>query len=89
MSVTSANFVGIMFIPDTEDVDLDALYTLHFDAMTKVATSKFKIPEDAAAEMAHNILIAAIHQSPRIQNPTKWFRGAIKIASRHYYRGRS
>jgi DNA-directed RNA polymerase specialized sigma24 family protein len=77
-----------MFIPDTDDVDFDALYTLHFNAMTKVATTKFHIPGDAAEKMAHDILVAAIHQSPRIQNPTKWFRGAIKLASRHYLRGR-
>ena len=77
-----------MFLQDTDDADLEALYTLHFDAMTKVATSKFHIPADAAAEMAHDILIAAIHQAPRIQNASKWFRGAIKNASRHYLRGR-
>ena len=77
-----------MFLHDTDDVDFEALYTLHFDAMTKVATMKYRIPVDAAADLAHDILVAAIHQSPRIQNPTKWFRGAIKCASRHYLRGR-
>lgn len=74
-------------LPDTDD-ELHALYVRHFEAMTEVATSKFHLPSAVAAELAHGILLVAIHQSPRIENAATWFQGAISFASRHYLRGR-
>lgn len=76
-----------MFLHDADD-DFDVLYMRHFEAMTEVAMSKFHIPSAAAAELAHGILLVAIHQSPRIDNAATWFQGAISFASRHYLKGR-
>jgi hypothetical protein len=79
-----------MFLPDTDDAgQLEALYIRHFDSMTRVATVRFHIPKEAAADMAHDILMASIHQSPRIKNAPRWFRGAIAYASRRYHSTRA
>lgn len=70
--------------PNLDDGQLEAIYTRHFGIITQIATSEFRIPEPDAEEMAHDILIAALRQSARIDDADAWFRGAITFAARAY-----
>lgn len=74
--------------PNLDDAQLEAIYTHHFGILTQIATSEFQIPEPDAEEMAHDVLIAALRQSARIDDADAWFRGAITFAARHYERAR-
>lgn len=74
--------------PDLDDTQLEAVYTRHFGILTQIASAEFHIPDEVAEEMAHDVLVAALKQSDKIQDADLWFRGAITIAARHYTKER-
>lgn len=78
-----------MFPPsDLDDAQLEAVYTRHFGILTQIASAEFHIPDEDAEEMAHDVLLAALKQSDKIQNADLWFRGAIVHAAQRYTKGR-
>lgn len=67
---------------DTKSVrELQAIYKRHFAALSEIAIDQFHLPHTEAAALAHDVLLAAIHNAPRIPDLTAWLRGAITCAA--------
>ncbi|MBC8130198.1 MAG: hypothetical protein H7Y08_07730 [Rhizobiaceae bacterium] len=78
-----------MFLPaniDTDDDQLEAFYIHHLEALSAIAISEFHLPNDTAADLAHDVLVAALWQSPRITDVDIWLRRAIADSARKYVR---
>jgi DNA-directed RNA polymerase specialized sigma24 family protein len=69
---------------DTDEGELKAIYRRHFDALKRIAVTEFEIPEPAAEELAHDILIAALKKPSRITDVTAWMHGAVACAAEWY-----
>jgi DNA-directed RNA polymerase specialized sigma24 family protein len=73
-----------MNIDTTDDGELKAIYRRHFDALKQIAVTEFEIPEPAAEELAHAILIAALKHPSRITDLSAWMHGSVACAAEWY-----
>jgi len=73
-----------MNIDTTDEGELRAMYRRHFDALREVAVTEFGIPEGAAEELAHDILIAALKHPSRITDLSAWLHGSVACAAEWY-----
>lgn len=81
-----------MFLPadidTTNEAALESFYIHHFDVLAVIGISELNLPEDAAADIAHDVLMAALWQSPRITDVDTWLRSAMADGAHHYLRER-
>jgi DNA-directed RNA polymerase specialized sigma24 family protein len=73
-----------MNINTTDERELEAIYRRHFDALKQLAVTEFEIPEPAAEELAHDILIAALRRPSRITDLSAWMHGSMACAAEWY-----
>jgi len=62
------------------------IYEQHFALLTSIAVHKFRIPDDAAETLAHEIFIDYLRKSENVPDLRAWLIGAICNASRIYWR---
>jgi DNA-directed RNA polymerase specialized sigma24 family protein len=63
---------------------LEAMYKRHFAQLAKVAMTRYGVPQPAAEELAHNVLLSSLRHARRIRDLRPWLFGAIQYAARDY-----
>lgn len=72
--------------PDAEQ--LEAIYRDYFADLTQVAVTRFDVPEQDAEHLVHDVLLSAVRQLHRREDPHSWLIGAVVHAARVYREGR-
>ena len=73
--------------PDATADAAKTLYTEYFSRLTTMAVRKFQISQDAAEDLAHELLMSTLLRQQRIPNLTQWLAGALEAAAKTYARG--
>lgn len=72
------------------DVDqLEAIYRDYFADLTQVAVTRFHVPLHDAEHLVHDVLLAALRDLGRRNDPHSWLIGAVGYAARVYREGRA
>ena len=64
--------------------DLVAAYDGYATMLFAVAHDQFGLPEAAAADLAHEILLSLLRKPSCTTDVEQWLLGAMRIASQHY-----
>ena len=73
-------------VPLRDDQSFEELYSEHFDFLVAVAVRKFRVPEQDAEALAHEVFLSYLRRKSEVQNVHSWILGAICHASRYYWR---
>lgn len=66
-----------------------AAYRKHYDVLEYIAVGRFRVPEDDARGVIHDVFLAFIRNRDRIRGDERaWLVGAMFIQCRHYWRAR-
>ncbi|MEO8215795.1 MAG: sigma-70 family RNA polymerase sigma factor [Acidobacteriota bacterium] len=63
-------------------------YREYRDLMMTIARRRFRIPPDHVLELVHDVMVSFLRCRNQIQNPQRWFVGAICNASRSWWTAR-
>ena len=63
-------------------------YREYRDLMVTIARRRFRIPPDQVLELVHDVMVSFLRCRDQIQNPQRWFVGAICNASRSWWSDR-
>ena len=66
--------------PIADMPDFESLYHDHFDALTQLGVERFALPSEVAEQLAHEVLLAALHQLPRMPDARTWLMAAMTSA---------
>jgi RNA polymerase sigma factor (sigma-70 family) len=73
-------------VPLRDDQSFEELYSEHFDFLVAVAVRKFRVPEQDAEALAHEVFLSYLRRKSEVLNVHSWILGAICHASRYYWR---
>ena len=65
--------------PTLEAPPPEAIYLEQFSRLVVAGVEEYQLTEDVAEELAHDILLASLHQD-QIDDPSTWYAAALKYA---------
>lgn len=72
------------FLVGVHPADIESFYVAQVDALATMGINELSLSDECAADLAHDVLMAALGQSHRMPADTKaWLRGAMVAAARH------
>lgn len=69
-------------------VAMEDVYRRHYDLLFYLASRRFRVPENDAENLTHEVFLAYISTAAEIRDTRRWLVGAVCNASRYYWRVR-
>lgn len=82
-AVLDANVVNV---PSPHSVNAESIYREHYPLLHFISRQRFKLPENDAENLIHEVFLLFLTQSDEIRSPRSWLIGAISNSCRAYWR---
>jgi RNA polymerase sigma factor (sigma-70 family) len=82
-AVLAANVVNA---PSPPTLDAESIYREHYPLLHFISRQRFKLPENDAENVIHEVFLLFLTQSDEIRSPRSWLIGAISNSCRAYWR---
>jgi len=69
-----------------DETRFEEIYAGHFDFLIGVAVRKFRVPEEDAETLVHEVFLTYLRRASTIRDLHSWLLGAICHACRYYWR---
>jgi DNA-directed RNA polymerase specialized sigma24 family protein len=81
----TSSFPSLVTLMTTRD-RVAAAYDEHYDALKYITTREFRVPDDDAEQLIHDVYLAFMRHHASIANDGGWLAQATRNACRNYWR---